>query len=115
VMVYSARQVDRARQMLAASPHGMIADLTMLYERELESWTAPRWQLSVLVVACAGLLLAVQRIFEAFTRHENMLLPFTILFVYLAALLVVGAVGVKRVRVLRQELGTLDRIRTELT
>ena len=86
-----------------------------LYERELEGWTARRWQVAVFVVAGAGAALVAQRIYEALTRAESLLMPIAVLVGYVAALAVVALVGVARVRVLRSELSALQHVQAELS
>lgn len=56
----------------------------------------------------------MQRLVEAITQQESLLGPITVLLVYIAALGVVAAVGVARVRSLRRELGALRLVRAEL-
>jgi hypothetical protein len=113
-MLYAQRQLAQAQQLLAASPSGLIADLMRLYERELEGWTARRWQAATLLVAFAGASVVVQRIYEAVTRAESLLTPIAIMLGYIAALAVVARVGVARVRVLRRELTALQHVQAEL-
>lgn len=115
VMLYAERQLANARQLLAASPSGLIADLMRLHERELEGWTARRWQVALFASAAAGAAVVAQRLYEALTRAESLGTPIAILVVYVAALTVVALVGVARVRALRRELSELQRVQAELS
>ncbi|HET8932501.1 MAG TPA: hypothetical protein VFN67_03630 [Polyangiales bacterium] len=115
VMLYAERQLAKAQQLLAASPSGLVADLMRLHERELEGWTARRWQVAVFVVAAAGAAVVAQRIYEALTRAESMIMPIATLVAYVAALAVVALVGGARVRVLRRELSALQHVQAELS
>jgi hypothetical protein len=115
VMLHSARRLERDQRLLAASPHGLIADLMRLHEREIEGWTAKRWQLSVLAIAAAGGVVAGQRVYEALTRQESLLVPIIVSLLYAVALGVVARFGAARVRVLRRELSVLERVQAELS
>lgn len=115
VMLYSSRQIARAGQLLAAGPRGLIADLMLLHERELEGWTSKRWLACVYVIAATGALVVAQRIWEAVTRAESLALPLAALGAYVLGLIVVAMVGVARVRVLRHELRALRQVQAELS
>ena len=109
-----AGQLSRLQLPLSKGPEWLVDDLTLLYERELDGWTKPRWLMTTCAFASLGGALAVQRIVEATTQRESLLGPITILFVYVAALGVVSAVGVARVRAIRRELSALRNVRAEL-
>jgi hypothetical protein len=115
VMLHFDRQLARDQQLLAASPQGLIADLMRLHERELEGWTAKRWQLTVLAIAAAGSVIPGQRMYEALTRQESLLVPITASVVYVLALAVIWLYGAARVRVLRRELSALQHVQAELS
>jgi hypothetical protein len=93
----------------------LIADLMRLHEREIEGWTAKRWQLSVLAIAAAGGVVSGQGVYEALTRQESLLVPIIVSLLYAVALGVVARFGAARVRVLRRELSVLERVQAELS
>jgi hypothetical protein len=114
-MVYFDRQGQRSQRSLSASPHGLITDLILLHERELYAWTSRASLLITCLVACAGGAVALQRIAEAVTSRESLLGPIAVLLVYGLALVAIAAVGVSRVRLIRQELKALQRVQAELS
>jgi hypothetical protein len=115
VMLHAGRRLAQARQLLAASPSGLIADLMRLHERELEGWTARRWLVSMFVVVTSGAAVIAQRMYEALTRQESLVMPGMVLVAYAAVLSVIALVGVARVRVLRRELSVLRQVQAELS
>ena len=112
-MLRARRQILAARARLNETPQSLVADLLGLCEQELEAWQG---KLSLTVTSVLGLgaiVISIARI-AGLTPGESPQLGWASLAFVVIALGALAAVGVRRVRLLRQESAALREIAAQL-